>query len=160
MFPTSTPQFIHFKKNNCSGRVPGKLQEVGWSGTWLLSCSPCLLLQGDHQGRPGTCFSWEEACSDLMCLLNPSLLHRLWSHSSKPVAGVIPAVSLLSARKYLFQLFAEFRGHSLRRTLCRGPWCGSVRSSGDVFSHLWVSSPRAQMLIAVLLMCLKEKITF
>ena len=123
MFPTSTPQFINFlKKKKKTVWTVSQASSREWDG--LVPDCPAVphasCSRGTTRGWPGTRFSWEEACSDLMCLLNPSLPHRLWSHSSKPVTGVIPAVSLLGARKYLFQLFAEFRGHSHRRRACAG----------------------------------------
>lgn len=136
----------------CPRQAPGS--RFGLVPDCSAVCSPYLLLEGTWNSA-GHLLSWEEPCSDLMCLLNPSLLHRLWSHSSKPVAEV----SLHRCQEVWLALCRVQRALT-GGTPVPGSWCGSVRSSGDVFSHLSVSSPRAQMLIAVLLMCLKEKITF
>lgn len=163
MFPTSYPQFIHFKKKKKKTvQAMSQASSREWDG--LVPDCPAVphasCSRGTTGGWPGTRLSWEEACSDLMCLLSPSLPHRLWSQfqaSSRSNSCSVPSGCqevLVSALCRVQKALSQEAG------LCRRPWCGSVRSSGDVCSRLSASNPRAQMLTAVLLMCLKEKITF
>ena len=142
-------------------RVPGKLQGVGWSGTWLPSCSPRLLLEGDHQGLAGHSLFlgrgmfWSDVSSKSQP--SPSPVVPQFQASNRSNSCSVPS----GCQEVLVSALCRVqRALSQEAGLCRRPWCGSVRSSGDVCSRLSASSPRAQMLTAVLLMCLKEKITF
>lgn len=158
MFRTSTPQFIHFKKKT-TVRAVSQASSREWVGLvpdCSAVCSPCLLLKGDHQGSAGHLLFLGRAMfwSDVSSKSQPSPLPVVpqFQASSRSVPS--------ECQEVLVSALCRVQRALSQEDPVPGPWCGSVRSSGDVFSHLSVSSPRAQMLIAVLLMCLKEKITF